>query len=253
MHVRAPAVAGMFYPADPIRLASQVSEFLAAAPVPVDGHPRALIVPHAGYVYSGSIAATGYRTVDPSRTHRVVLVGPSHYLRFAGLAVPDADVFRTPLGDVPIASSDLPVSAAAHAREHSLEVQVPFLQTVLGEFDLLPIAVGDATSGDVAEALDLHADERDTLIVISSDLSHYLRYEQAAKKDRTTAERIERQEGELLDRDAACGLRGIQGGLLYARRHDLEVHLLDLRNSGDTQGDRSRVVGYGAFWIGPTG
>lgn len=250
MRVRAPAVAGMFYPAEPDRLAAQVSGFLAEAETVITDHPRALIVPHAGYIYSGPIAASAYRSIDANRTHRVVAVGPSHFVRFRGLAAPDADVFRTPLGDVPIVENDLPSHAAPHVREHSIEVQVPFLQAVLDGFSLLPIAVGDATPGEVSTALELYSEDPETLLVISSDLSHYLPYEEAVALDARTAESITRRDGEALGPNAACGLRGIQGILSYARRHDLEVRLLDLRNSGDTQGDRSRVVGYGTFWIG---
>jgi AmmeMemoRadiSam system protein B len=250
MEVRLPAVAGTFYPADPNRLASQVSGFLSAASVWEGGHPRALIVPHAGYIYSGPIAASAYVTVDPTKVRRVVLVGPSHFVRFRGVALPGARAFRTPLGDVPVADADLPVVPSAHAREHSLEVQLPFLQTILGDFDLIPLAVGDATVTEVAASLEPHFEDPGSLIVISSDLSHYLTYEEAYRVDGKTVRSIERGEGDALGREAACGLRGIQGVLVYAGRHALEVKLLDLRNSGDTQGDRSRVVGYAAFWIG---
>jgi AmmeMemoRadiSam system protein B len=167
--------------------------------------------------------------------------------------LPGCDAFRTPLGDVPVVvrgGDGNAIVPAAHTREHSLEVQLPFLQTVLDEFELIPLTVGEADPEDVADALERFGTDADTLIVISSDLSHYLSYDQARRVDTQTAELIEALQGESLRRDSACGLRGIQGLLLFARQHGLRVRLLDLRNSGDTQGDRSRVVGYGAFWVG---
>ncbi len=250
MDVRLPVVAGTFYPADAQRLSTVIQGFLDAAQVRIESHPRALIVPHAGYIYSGPIAASAYVTIHPEQVRRVVLVGPSHFVWLRGLAVPGVDAFRTPLGDVPVCGTNVNVVPAAHAREHSLEVQLPFLQTVLGSFDVVPIVVGDAHPQEVADVLDLYAADPKVLIVISSDLSHYLSYEQARLVDEQTAEAIQERAGERIGQYDACGLRGIQGILLYATRHDLHVRLLDLRNSGDTQGDRSRVVGYGAFWIG---
>jgi hypothetical protein len=250
VNVRLPVVAGTFYPADPQRLRSLVEEFLAAAPVRADSHPRALIVPHAGYAYSGPVAASGYVTIHSEQVSRVVMVGPSHFVGFRGLATPGVEAFRTPLGDVPVHGGEFPALPAAHAREHSLEVQLPFLQVVLTDFDIVPLVVGNAHPREVAEALDPYATDPSVLIVVSSDLSHYLPYDQAQFIDEETAEAIRQRTGERLGPKDACGLRGIQGVLVHARRHDLQVRILDLRNSGDTQGDRDRVVGYGAFWIG---
>ena len=250
MEVRLPAVAGTFYPADTLRLRGLIEGFLAVTPTRIESHPKALIVPHAGYIYSGAIAASAYVTIHPDEVTRVVVVGPSHFVWLRGLAGPGVDAFRTPLGDVPVDGAGFAAAPEAHLREHSLEVQLPFLQTVLGSFDLVPLVVGDAHPREVADALEHCATDPGTLIVISSDLSHYLPYEQARFIDERTADAIQQRAGDRLGRNDACGLRGIQGVLLYAKHHDLQVRLLDLRNSGDTQGDHARVVGYGAFWIG---
>lgn len=235
-----------------------IRSFLAAAQVTLEAPPKALIVPHAGYIYSGPVAASAYVNLKQwaEAIARVVMVGPSHQVWFEGLALPDADLFRTPLGDVPVEEpsflhAPVGLSAAAHAREHSLEVQVPFLQELLTEWSLVPLVAGDVRPEEVHEALEETAGGPETLFVISSDLSHYLPYDVARRVDEQTARAIVERRPELLGRDSACGRLGIQGVLLYARAHDLHVRLLDLRNSGDTQGDRSRVVGYGAFAIGP--
>jgi hypothetical protein len=224
-----------------------------------------LLVPHAGYVYSGAIAAAAYAQLAGARgrIRRVVLLGPTHRVALRGLAAPLATAFRTPLGAVPIdgaalaALDDLPQllrSDAAHAQEHSLEVQLPFLQQVLGDFSLVPLAVGDARPQDVAEVLERLWGGAETLIVISSDLSHYLPYAQARARDRATLARV-LQLDPLLSHDEACGATPLAGALLAARRHGLQARLLDLRNSGDTAGDRDRVVGYAAvaFDVPPAG
>ncbi|GBD85645.1 hypothetical protein BMS3Abin02_02062 [bacterium BMS3Abin02] len=253
MRVRPPAVAGTFYPRNPSRLRSMIEGFLATVEADTADHPKAIITPHAGYLYSGPIAATAYATLDRDLVHRVVVIGPSHFVWFEGLALPGVDSFRTPLGDIPLVESlpmQFPVIPSAHAREHSIEVQLPFLQVVLDQFDLLPLVVGDADPALVAAALEALEGGPETLIVISSDLSHYLAYEDARRVDSTTASQIVNRQGSALARDSACGLRGIQGVLLFAERHQLPVRLLDLRNSGDTAGDKERVVGYGAFAIG---
>jgi AmmeMemoRadiSam system protein B len=254
---RQPAVAGAFYPADPITLAEEVAALLAAAFAAPAEIPKALIVPHAGYIYSGPIAASAYARLKPARAtiRRVVLLGPSHRAPVDGLALPGASVFATPLGEVVIdkgaveAVNRLPQVKevpAAHRWEHSLEVQLPFLQTVLDEFTLLPLAVGDATAQEVAEVLNVLWDGPETLILVSSDLSHYLPYETARKTDRATAEAIVALGGPI-GLHQACGGIPVNGLIAVARRHGLEPRLLDLRNSGDTAGDKSQVVGYGAF------
>jgi MEMO1 family protein len=263
--VRPAAVAGLFYPQDPQALRCMLEDCLAAAsqagPAAIveaparDVRPKALIAPHAGYVYSGSIAASAYRTLVGHAIRRVVLIGPSHFVPFRGLALPRTEAFETPLGVVPIddtARRDvlgvLHVTATdvPHAREHSLEVQLPFLQVLLGEFTVLPIAAGDATAEEVAAVLECAWADAHTLILVSSDLSHYLDYAAARRTDAATSESILNY-STALDGEQACGYVGINGLMHTARQRRLQVRRLDVRNSGDTTRERSRVVGYGAF------
>jgi AmmeMemoRadiSam system protein B/AmmeMemoRadiSam system protein A len=257
--VRPAAVAGMFYPALPHELARDVDDMLAhsAASGFAPGFPKALIVPHAGYVYSGSVAAEAYDKLRPARgiVRRVVLLGPCHRVPVRGLALPESTAFTTPLGQVPIdreaieslaGLSQVVVSRAVHAEEHALEVQLPFLQRVLGEFSLVPLAVGAATPEQVAEVIDRLWGGAETLIVISSDLSHYHPYEEACAIDRGTAQAILDYSTDI-DHEQACGATPVAGMLLAAKRRKLKVELLDLRNSGDTAGGRAQVVGYAAF------
>jgi hypothetical protein len=222
-----------------------------------DPLPKALIVPHAGYVYSGPVAAPAYRRIAAGRAsvRRVVLLGPVHRVPIRGLALPAAQAFATPLGTVEVDAEaaaralDLPqvqVSEAAHALEHSLEVQLPFLQTVLDDFKIVPFAVGDATPEEVGEVIDRLWGGSETVIVVSSDLSHYHPYAAARQIDRGTATAILALDASI-DHEQACGATPINGFALCARRHHLKPELLDLRNSGDTAGDKSRVVGYAAF------
>ncbi|OGI45847.1 MAG: AmmeMemoRadiSam system protein B [Candidatus Muproteobacteria bacterium RBG_16_65_34] len=257
--VRAPAVAGQFYPDDPRKLRAMVGELLAAV-AGAGSVPKAIIAPHAGYVYSGPIAASAYARLRPARgtIARVVLLGPAHRLGFGGLALSSADYFETPLGRVPVDReavaqlSDLPqvqVLDSAHAREHSLEVHLPFLQEVLGAFTLVPLVVGDATPEEVSEVLERLWGGPETLIVISSDLSHYHDYATAREMDRATSRAIERLRYEDISYDAACGRNPVSGLLHLARRRGLKAQMLDLRNSGDTAGTRDSVVGYGAYAI----
>ncbi len=257
LHIRPPAVAGMFYPADAQELARDIRDFLANVPAKRAPAPKALIVPHAGYIYSGAVAAYAYALLAPARAtiRRVVLLGPAHRVPIRGLALPVAEAFATPLGSVRIdaegatAALKLPqVSASdvAHNLEHSLEVQVPFLQTVLDDFTLLPFAVGAATPAQVAEVLDLLWGGPETLILISSDLSHFHNYAAAQGIDRGTVGEILAFETPI-EHEQACGATPINGLLLCARQRGMGIELLDLRNSGDTAGDRSRVVGYAAF------
>ncbi len=254
---RPPAVAGTFYPADPAELAAMVEGFLRDAPAPKVAVPKAIVAPHAGYVYSGPIAGSAFRAVAAAADtlKRVVLIGPSHYVPIRGLALPGDPWFATPLGEVRVepagagASLRLPqvrVIPEAHAREHSLDVEIPFLQSLVGDFDLVPLVAGEASGEEVAEVLERLWGGPETLIVISSDLSHYLPYDAAQRADRETARRILALEGSL-DPRQACGAVPINGLLEVARRRGLTPELLDLRNSADTAGDPSRVVGYGAF------
>lgn len=259
--VRAPAVAGSFYPADPSLLVQQVDGWLSRAPSPALPRPAALIVPHAGYLYSGPVAATAYSLLHPWKplAPRVLLLGPCHFVPLHGLAHPDADVLQTPLGSVNVdselreraeATGLVHPSAEAHRREHSLEVQLPFLQRALGSFSVLPLVVGRAQPQQVASLLEaLWTD--DVLPVISSDLSHYLPYAHAQQVDRETAEQVLALQGPL-EAERACGASAINGLLLAARRRALRPTLLDLRSSGDTAGDKHQVVGYGAFALYPS-
>lgn len=258
MHdVRPAAVAGMFYPEAPARLAAEVRGYLAHAAVGDGPPPKAVIVPHAGYVYSAPVAAAAYARLAVLRgiVTRVVLLGPTHRVPVTGLAVPETRAFATPLGDVAIDAEGIALartlpqvvtSEPAHALEHSLEVQLPFLQSVLGTFVLVPFAVGRASPQDVAAVIDLMWGGPETLIVVSSDLSHYHPYADARRIDRHTADAILALTSDL-DHEQACGATPINGLVLCARRRGLRPALLDLRNSGDTAGDRSRVVGYASF------
>ena len=260
--VRRPAVAGTFYPGDPGRLSADVRRYLDGARAPEAGlpPPKAVIAPHAGYPYSGPIAGTAFRALAPvaSRLRRIVLLGPSHRVPLRGLGTPGADAFETPLGEFPVdaelvaAAEALPGVAEnprAHAPEHSLEVELPFLQELLRDAPgatLLPLVVGDAGPHDVARVLDAVWGGEETAVVISSDLSHYLPYDEARRRDGATAERILALDPTLGPYDA-CGAAPINGLLVAAASRGLEPSLLDLRSSGDTAGDHSAVVGYGAF------
>jgi MEMO1 family protein len=252
---RPAAVAGAFYPARAAVLQRDVAQLLAAI-TPAGATPKALIVPHAGFVYSGAVAAAAYAQLRHAQEiRRVVLIGPSHRVGFRGLAVPSVDAFATPLGSVVVDAAlrravlthpCVVASDRAHQLEHSLEVQLPFLQSVLDDFTLLPLVAGDAAPQEVAAVLELVWGGAETLLVISTDLSHYLDYATAAARDAETCRRIATLRTDL-DGEDACGCVGLNGFLLAARAHGLTVRQLARCNSGDSAGDRSRVVGYGAF------
>lgn len=262
MTTRTPAVAGLFYPGDATSLRTSVRTYLADA-----GHsagkttgvcPKAIIVPHAGYVYSGAIAASAYALLQPCADviRRVVLLGPSHRVPVRGLALPEVDSFATPLGDIPVDANAVAAIteltqvqplAAAHAAEHSLEVHLPFLQSVLSDFTLLPLVVGDAAPAQVAEVLRHLWGGPETLVVISSDLSHYHEYGVAQAMDERTARAIESLHYDALNHDDACGRTPLSGLLYLLRERGGRIERLDLRNSGDTAGSRDQVVGYGAW------
>ena len=256
---RPAAVAGRFYPADPAELAAVVDAALhEVEPRAPELPPKALIVPHAGYLYSGPIAASAYARLVPhrARIRRVVLLGPAHFVPVAGLAVSGAAAFRTPLGTVAVDDElrrrvlELPqveVDDRAHAREHSLEVQLPFLQRVLDRFTILPLLAGHPTPAETADVLARVWDAPEALLVVSSDLSHYHDYVTAAARDGRTAAAIVARDVDGIDVEDACGSAAVRGLLALARRRDLTVRLLDLRSSGDTEGPRDEVVGYGAF------
>jgi len=251
MSVRRPAVAGLFYPDDPDALRAAVSSYLSPAPRSV----KALVAPHAGYVYSGPVAGSAYSLVGPS-VERVVLLGPAHRVWVDGVAASTADAFATPLGEVRVdlaardaleAGGLVTHSDAAHAPEHSLEVHLPFLQVVLGDVPVLPLLVGEASPALVADVLDAVWGGPESLLVISTDLSHYHDHATAQELDRATAAAILARDETRIGPYDACGAAPLRGLLVSARRHELDVELLDLRTSADTAGDPSRVVGYGSF------
>lgn len=255
--VREAAVAGAFYEGDPERLRASLATLLGQPGVYRGPRPRALVVPHAGYIYSGPMAARAYSAVAPfaEDISRVVLFGPAHRVALDGMALPDAEAFTTPLGAIPLdregmrtaaGLAGMCVSAEAHRREHSLEVQLPFLQSVLGSFTLLPIVVGRCAAATVAAAIDALWGGAETLVVVSTDLSHFHAYDEAVRRDTRTCERVLRKDP-TLDGHDACGAHALNG-LLGSRHADpLSVHQLGMCNSGDTAGSRDRVVGYGAF------
>jgi hypothetical protein len=271
INIRHAAVAGLFYPEDPRELDTTIRHLLddasprsKAARQTANKAAKALIVPHAGYIYSGPVAASAYARLNSvaSRVQRVVLLGPCHRVPLRGLAVSSANAFETPFGAVPLDKQaiegvlDMPqigVLDAAHADEHSLEVHLPFLQHILGSFTLVPIVVGAASAEEVAEVLERLWGGPETLIVISSDLSHYLDDKTARQIDAATCRAIESLDPGAIGFDQACGRVPVGGLLSVARRRGLDVTTLDLRNSGDTAGDRRRVVGYGAWMFAEPG
>lgn len=257
--IRPAAVAGLFYPEDPAELRRSVSALLrenpAAGPL-----PRAVIVPHAGYIYSGPVAARAYNRIAAAggTIRRVVILGPAHRVALRGMALPTVQQFRTPLGDIPLDTSfierlgQLPgvtFSDLAHRDEHGIEVQLPFLQSVLGQFSLVPVVVGVCDAEAVRALLEAALTDKRTLVIVSSDLSHYHSYTVAQTLDLQTARRIESLHAPL-DGDEACGAYSLNGLLAFAGQHHLRAERLDLRNSGDTAGPKDRVVGYGAWAIG---
>ena len=255
--VRPAAIAGTFYPGNHDELARGVAAMLAAVQTTETEVPKAIIAPHAGYIYSGPVAASIYAMIAPARTRikRVVLLGPAHRVAFDGIALPGVDAFATPLGTVAIDSTavkqlaalpDVGTSKEAHRLEHALEVQLPFLQSVLEDFTLVPMAVGRASAQQVASVLDLLWGGEETLIVISSDLSHYQPYDKAQAIDSATAHAILELRTDI-NHHQACGATPVTGLNLVAQRRGLKPKLIDLRNSGDTAGDKSRVVGYASI------
>ena len=257
--VRPAAVAGMFYPGNAPQLELEVGELLDGVEnfEPKLGFPKALIVPHAGYVYSGAVAARAYDELAAARgiVKRVVLIGPSHFVAGRGLALPECEAFETPLGRIPLDAAGIAAladlkqvvrSAAAHAQEHSLEVQLPFLQRMLGDFSLIPIAAGSALTEEVVEVIERLWGGSETLFVISTDMSHYHSYEDAKRIDGETLERIEALAADV-NYEQACGATGLNGMLAIARNKGLTIKRLAACNSGDTAGSRARVVGYSSF------
>jgi MEMO1 family protein len=256
---RLPAVAGTFYPENPQQLHQMLDEYLNDAEATAKV-PKVIIAPHAGYIYSGHVAASAYARLKKAsdRINRVVIIGPSHRVAFSGLALSKAQSFITPLGFVAVDQQALASIAKldyvhyfeeAHANEHSLEVHLPFLQEMLDDFKIVPILTGDATPEQVSGVIDRLWGGDETLIVISSDLSHYHEYAQAKQLDKATSQLIELLQYEQLGSDAACGQVPINGLLKLAREKSLVIKTIDLRNSGDAAGDKRSVVGYGAYVI----
>ncbi|VBB69505.1 COG1355, Predicted dioxygenase [invertebrate metagenome] len=257
--VRAAVVAGSFYPANPSELTAMIRKYIALARGMANAAvPKALIAPHAGYIYSGPVAARAYARLLPARGRfsRVVLIGPSHLVTFQGFALSSAEAYETPLGRIPIDQAavealrtmrGITVRDAVHAQEHSLEVHLPFLQEVIGPFTLVPVITGEAGPEEVAAVLEMTWGGPETLVVVSTDLSHYLDYESCQKLDETTMQAIESCHIHSINHDQACGRVPVRGLLAVARRKGLTVVTLDVRNSGDTAGPRNRVVGYGAW------
>ncbi|WP_260291749.1 AmmeMemoRadiSam system protein B [Sedimenticola hydrogenitrophicus] len=256
--IKSPAVAGLFYPAEAAVLHQQIEQYLAAAAGGPEPAPKALIAPHAGYIYSGPVAGSAYARLKlaASRITRVILLAPSHRVAFAGIAYSSASQFQTPLGLIPVdrgaldelnGLESLQLNDPAFQEEHSIEVHLPFLQETLERFSIVPLLVGDATAEQVAEIIERLWGGDESLIVISSDLSHYLDYASAAAMDRETSQAIEALRPEDLTYHSACGRTPVSGLLLVAKKHGLKARTIDLRNSGDTAGSRDRVVGYGAY------
>jgi AmmeMemoRadiSam system protein B len=258
--VRPPAVAGSFYPRDPGELRTTVARLLIeGAPARQPEKLIGVVAPHAGYIYSGPVAGKAFASIAaaPARFSRALLIGPAHYAPVHGVSAPSALTFTTPLGDIPVdreaveklhdaqlvAVDDLP-----HAPEHSLEVDLPFLQFLLENFAIVPLLVGDVSPEQVAAIIEAVLDER-TLLVVSTDLSHYLNDAAARKRDLATAEAIEARDFAKLTSEDACGYRALNGALCTASRRNWRVNRLKLANSGETSGDHSRVVGYGAWEI----
>jgi hypothetical protein len=257
--VRPPAVAGTFYGGDATRLRATVGQMIRSADLHEPAvSPRMLIVPHAGHIYSGPVAAAAFRLLAEQAPNRIGLVGPSHFIGFGGLAAPAHDALATPLGTIPVdpeidtwvAGGRMQRSELAHQREHSLEVQLPFLQVVLEDFSVAPVLTGDEDPGPSAEIIGLMLDAGLTVIV-SSDLSHYHDHETARRLDAVTAGAIVELRHADLDRDSACGRTAVRGALRVAEERGWKCELLDLKTSGDTAGGYDRVVGYGAFVLGP--
>jgi len=265
-NIRPPAVASMFYPGGTAELRKEVQKYLRNADTEEDfpklkksetAELRTLIVPHAGYIYSGKIAASAYRLLEQNQFKRVLLLGPAHRVWLQGAAFPEADAFQTPLGEITLDKeliekmlaefSWISVSDEAHSEEHCLEVQLPFLQETLGDFELLPLVVGETKTEHITEIIQQFSEDTETLIVISTDLSHFHDYQTAREIDARTANAIELLEQNRISTEDACGAYPLRGALLAASQNHWNVHRLGLCNSGDTAGDRARVVGYGAW------
>ncbi|WP_431558422.1 AmmeMemoRadiSam system protein B [Methyloceanibacter sp.] len=256
LSTRPAAVAGSFYPRAKAELEAAVETFMSQAAKRAASGLIGLIAPHAGYVYSGPVAASAFAALDTGATfERVLLIGPPHYVPVQGIAAPSSRMFATPIGEIEVDQETIAalldaglitINDRAHAPEHALEVELPFLQRALGRFRLIPLLVGDAPPEETAAVINAVLDER-TLLVVSTDLSHYLDDISARVRDNMTAKAIERFDFDQLGPDDACGFAALNGALCAGHRNSWRIDRLDLRNSGDTSGDRGRVVGYGAW------
>jgi len=252
--VRQPAVAGQFYPADPDELARAVDGYLEPVPIAPIAGLRALVAPHAGYRFSGPTAAFAYQQLRGRKPGTVYVLAPSHHAAFAGVSIPDVDAYRTPLGLCRLSAKAVELRKlspftsvpAAHASEHSLEVQLPFLQRVVGEFELVPLVFGKVDPRAVAEAL-VDRLEPTSIVIASSDLSHYYPDATARKLDRATVAAIEQLDIDGIAHGEACGKLPILTVVHIARQLGWKAKVLDYRNSGDTAGSKDRVVGYAAI------
>lgn len=259
-NVKLPNVAGTFYPSDKVELTSMIETYLEQGqPWDKTKTPRALIAPHAGYVYSGQVAGSVYKTLEKikDKIDKVAVLSPSHFFGLGRIAITDATHFQTPLGEVPVCTKTLEQLKnfpqieeipKAFEKEHALEVHLPFLQKVLGSFDLIPLIVGQVGPKDVYEVIDFF-DKENIFIVISSDLSHFHDYESATEKDHHTQKTLENMDYENLAHDDACGYYPLRGLLKWAKERELSLETVEMRNSGDVSGDKSRVVGYGSYIV----
>lgn len=255
---RNPAVAGIFYASEPKKLDSEVAHYLTSDFRQSTVRPKILIVPHAGYQYSASVAAKAYLQLQKfsGKIKNVILVGPSHRVAFNGIAVSSADDFKTPLGNVALNKEiigemiknnhDVLYYDAAHQEEHCLEVQLPFLQKVLNKFKIVPLVYGNISPEKLAVALEPYLQDDKNIVIISADLSHYYNYDTAKDIDAETADKINSREPSLTEH-MSCGATGINAALILAKKDHLHPDMLELANSGDTSGDKERVVGYGAW------
>jgi len=255
--IRRAAVSGRFYPSDKLELSKIISSFMRKAVITNREIPKAIISPHAGYIYSGQIAAAGYKVLErPNNIKKIILFAPSHFANFDGIVASNVDFFETPFGKIKVNNNSIErlekkslinVDNFAHEQEHSIEVQLPFLQYILNEFQIVPLLVSSNGFKNIPAIINELMD-KETLIVVSSDLSHYLPYEKAVITDKKTADHILNLEYDELSIDSACGIGAIKGLLLYTKIKHGKIDLIELKNSGDTSGDKSSVVGYGAFY-----
>jgi AmmeMemoRadiSam system protein B len=256
---RSAAVSGLFYPDEPQILRDTIDTLLSQSAIKEQStQVKAIIAPHAGYQYSGLTAARVYKQLQTlrDRIQRVVLLGPSHRVAFEGMALTEADFFETPLGQIKVNKDDYPqllamenmfVFEQAHVAEHCIEVQLPFLQRILNNFTIIPIVVGIADPHSVSNIIESLWGGDETLFVISSDLSHYQSYESAQQTDNETSRAILDLDFNAIQPNNACGCMAVNGLLNFAHRHPLTVKLIDQCNSGDTAGDKDKVVGYGSY------